>query len=290
MKRSLQALRELEDAWLAASPRAAHTLRAYRNELNRLGRFLHSRGRKTVVLDAALLERFWQEITRGAWHETTRNRPSANSLNQSRRILSAFVGWLVREEHAPVSVLAAVARWRTPAANPSAAGKSMPSGPAPPLSRLMRVSTLDGAAAAFCFWAGATPSELALLATADVDLAHAKVTLTQRTGRNTVAIPRRLARSLQPLLVPGQRWMFRLGAEPPTPAAMAQRVSRWLASLGAGEVGSARALRDHFQRHARARGWNSDEIRSQLRRPSLPPPALVAPSHRRLESLAPASP
>lgn len=281
---SPQALRDLEDAWLATSPRTPNTMRAYRNELDRLGRFLSSCGRDVADLNATLLERFWSELTRGTWHET-RQRPTASSIDQSRRIISAFVSWLVRQELAPVSALASLATWRSPVGRPQKAVADVAQDCLAPLPPLLRVSDLDGLAAAFCFWAGASPGELAGIAVADVDGQRAELSLTQRGVRRTVAIPRRLVRSLQSLLVPGQTWLFRVGAEPPSPAAMAQRVSRWLGNHGGGDVGSARALREQFQRHARAKGWNSDEIRSQMRRTSLPLPPLSPPSHQRLASL-----
>jgi site-specific recombinase XerC len=288
MTHSMQALRDLESDWLTASPRGPQTVRAYRNEIDRLARFLKLRGRENATLDDTLLEQFWSELTRGAWHET-RGRPSTSSLDQSRRILSAFVTWMVREEKAPLSALTAVAKWRTPARRVDSESKADLPDRASPLPDLLRVSHLDAAAAALSYWTGATPRELAALSTEDVDTKRATVTFTQRGDAQQVVIPRRLARSLHALLVPGQKWVFRVGAERPTAAAMAQRVARWLASKNAGEVGSARALRSRFQQHARACGWNSDEIRSQLRRPSLPPPALAAPSHRRLNCLLPGS-
>ncbi len=158
-----------------------------------------------------------------------------------------------------------------------------------PLSRLLQVSDLDGAAAALCFWGGATPSELASLASAHVELSSAKVTFTQRSVSRTVAIPRPLAKSLKPLMVADQPWVFGRGCVQTTSAAMAQRVARWLNRQGEKEAGNARALRAYFQRYAEAHGWNSDEIRGQLRRPSLPPRPLASPSHRRLASLVPPS-
>ncbi|MBN8893843.1 MAG: hypothetical protein J0I71_03275 [Rhodanobacter sp.] len=281
-----QPLRDLENDWLAAAPRAAHTHRAYRTELDRLARFLRSRSRDTTDLDAALLERFWRESVRGAWHET-RQPPSASTLDQSRRILSAFIRWLVQQEHGPASLLAAVAKWRTPERPTPASVRSAPSPQSLPLSRLLEVSNLDGAASALCFWTGATPRELAALATCHVHAGRAYVELTQRGVRRAVAIPRPLAHALKSLIAPRQVWVFRIGAEPPTAAAMAQRVARWLRDHGGGQVTSARSLRAHFQRHAQARGWTSDEIRGQLRRPSLAPPPLVSPSPRRLATLLP---
>ncbi len=281
-----QPLRDLENVWLAATPRAAHTHRAYRTELDRLARFLRSRGRDTTGLDPALLERFWRELVRGAWHET-RQPPSASTLDQSRRILSAFIRWLVQQEHGSVSLLTAVAKWRTPERSTPATGRMVASPRSLPLSRLLEVSDLDGAAAALCFWAGATPRELAALATRHVHEGHAHVELNQRGVLRAVAIPGQLAHALKSLIAPQQVWVFRLGAEPPTAAAMAQRVARWLRDHGGGEVTSARSLRAHFQRHARARGWSSDEIRGQLRRPSLALPPLVSPSPRRLTVLLP---
>lgn len=280
-----QPLRDLENVWLAAAPRAAHTHRAYRTELDRLARFLRSRGRDTTVLDPDLLERFWSELLRGAWHETCQP-PSMSTLDQSRRILSAFVRWLVQQEHGPASLLTAVAKWRTPKRAKPAMGRAAPPRSLP-LSRLLEVPDLDGAAAALCFWAGATPRELAALATRHVHARQAQVELTQRGARRAVAIPRPLARALKSLITPQQVWVFRLGAEPPTAAAMAQRVARWLRDHGGGAVSSARSLRAHFQSHARAQGWSSDEIRGQLRRPSLAPPPLVSPSQQRLEALLP---
>ena len=281
-----QPLSDLESVWLAAAPRAAHTHRAYRTELDRLARFLQSRSRDTTGLDPALIERFWRELVRGAWHET-RQPPSASTLDQSRRILSAFIRWLVQQEHGPASLLTAVAKWRTPERPTPASGRVAPSPRSLPLSRLLEVSDLDGAAAALCFWAGATPRELASLATRHVHAGHAHVELTQRGVRGAVAIPRQLAHALKSLIAPQQVWVFRLGAEPPTAAAMAQRVARWLRDHGGGEVTSARSLRAYFQRHARAHGWSSDEIRGQLWRPSLAPPPLVSPSPRRLATLLP---
>lgn len=284
MEQTSQALQLLEAAWLAASPRRPDTVRAYRNELNRLRRFLQSSGRKDATLDAKLLERFWHGLIRGNWH-SKRKRPSTRSIDQSRRILSAFVTWAVQQELAPVAALTAVAAWRTPSARLGQTGARASRGEEAPISALSRVSTLDGAAAALCFWVGATPRELAVLGTTDIDTRRAMVALTLRGERGEVAIPRSLSRSLQALVVPGQRWFFRRGAESPTPAAMAQRVSRWLASTGVTEISSARALRAEFKRHARERGWNSDEIGSQLRCRSLPTPVCAIPSHRRLDAL-----
>lgn len=286
MTARLQPLCDLENVWLAAAPRAAHTHRAYRTELDRLARFLRSRSRDTTELDPLLLARFWRELVRGAWHEK-RQPPSASTLDQSRRILSAFIRWLVQQEHGPASLLTAVAKWRTPERPAPASACAVPSPRSLPLSRLLRVSDLDGVAAALCFWAGATPRELAALATRHVHAGHAHVELTQRGVRRAVAIPRPLAYALKSLIAPQQVWVFRLGPEPPTAAAMAQRVARWLRDHGGGDVTSARSLRAHFQRHARARGWSSDEIRGQLRRPSLAPPPLVSPSPRRLATLLP---
>ncbi len=283
----MQALLDLESAWLAASPRTANTVRAYRTELDRLDRFLRARTREWRSLDAPLLERFWRELTRGAWHET-RQLPSLNSLDQSRRIIAAFVRWLMREGRAPVPVLAAIASWRTPTERPVAPATDAPRARPLPMTRLLRVSDLSGAAAALCFWTGATPSELSTLATADVDLPRATVTLTQHGARRTVAIPRPLVKSLQSLLAPvAGPWVFRTGPQPPTAAVMGQRVTRWLGAQGGGAGGSARALRAQFQHHARARGWSSDEIRGQLRRTTLPLPPATAPSHRQLAALVP---
>lgn len=283
-----QPLRDLEEAWLAASPRGPHTLRAYRTELDRLARFLRSCGRDGAELDPGLLERFWRDLTRGVWHET-RKPPSKSTLDQSRRILSAFVRWLVAQERVPVTLLTTVAAWHTPARKPSAAEGKGKLSHGLPIARLLQVSDLDGAAAALCFWAGATPGELAALATVDVHPGRATVELVQRGIRRRVVLPRPLARSLKTLARAHQRWVFRVGVEPPTAAAMAQRVSRWLTQHGDGEVTSARSLRAQFQRHARANGWNSDEIRCQVRRPSLSPPPWAAPSHRRLAALIPSS-
>lgn len=283
MKHLPQPLSKLEDAWLGETPRAEHTLRAYRTELDRLARFLRSRGHDGMGLNSPLLESFWRELIRGAWHET-RQPPSASTLNQSRRILSAFVRWLVQQEMVPAALLATVGGWRTPASTRATASSC-----AVPLSRLLQVSDLDGAAAALCFWGGATPSELASLASAHVELSSAKVTFTQRSVSRTVAIPRPLAKSLKPLMVADQPWVFGRGCVQTTSAAMAQRVARWLNRQGEKEAGNARALRAYFQRYAEAHGWNSDEIRGQLRRPSLPPRPLASPSHRRLASLVPPS-
>jgi len=283
-----QAPNELADAWLRASPRSAHTVRAYRNELDRLRRFLSARGCEWDRLDSALLERFWRELTCGSWHET--QRPSASSLNQSRRIISAFMRWTVGLDLAPASVLTVVTNWRTPVERPRAEAGFATRGRSLPLTRLLQVPDLDGAAAALCFWAGATPNELSTLTIADVDLTRATVTLTLRGVRRTVAIPRPLAKSLQPLLVQAGPWVFQIGPTPASAAAMGQRVTRWLGRHGGGAVGSARALRAQFQRHARAVGWNSDEIRAQLRRPTLPLPLAPPPSHRQLATLVPATP
>ena len=277
---------EFADAWLKAAPRGVHTVRAYLTELNRLDQFLRRAGRDWRQMDAALLARFWTALTRGALHETPRP-PSSRSLDQSRRIISAFLRWMVEQGHAPVAALTAIAAWRTPASAPSQGRSfSAPVGTLP-LTHLINVAELDAAAAALCYWAGATPLELASLARGDVDLSQSQVTLTQRNVRRTVAIPRPLAKSLLPLLANARPWVFGPAAQPPSAAAMGRRVARWLTRHGAGST-SARALRTQFQCHAQAGGWTNDEIRAQLRRPSLPLPPAAAPTQRHLAALVPA--
>jgi integrase len=289
MIHKVQALSEFADTWLKASPRGTHTVRAYLTELDRLDQFLRKLGREWDRLDPHLLERFWRELTRGAWHET-QQRPSASSLNQSRRIISAFLRWMVGQGLASTSVLPVMAGWHVPMGGPKTKVAITPRRRSLPVTRLLDVSELDAAAAAMCYWAGATPNELSALATADLDLPRATVTLTQRGVSRTVAIPRPLAKSLQPLLAKAGPWVFRAGPEPPSAAAMGQRVARWLGSHGGGALGSARALRAQFQRHAQAVGWSNDDIRAQLRRPTLPLPLAPAPSHRQLAALVPAGP
>lgn len=277
---------ELADAWLKASPRGTHAARAYLTEVSRLDRFLRAKGRDWSQLDTAVLTRFWATLIRGALHEIPRP-PSTGSLDQSRRIISAFLRWMVEQGHAPVSVLAAVGAWRTPdRAAPAPLTASTRTGVLP-LTELVSVSNLDAAAAALCYWAGATPQQLSSLAKADVDLPQARVTLTQRDVRRTVAIPRSLAKGLQPLLTAPGPWVFATSAQAPSAAAMGRRVARWLTRHGAGST-SARALHAQFQRHAHASGWTTDEIRAQLRRPNLTFPLTKAPAHRHLSMLVPA--
>lgn len=276
----------LVDAWLQASPRGAHAMRAYLTEVSRLDQFLRTKGRDWRQLDATVLARFWAELIRGALHEIP-HPPSARSLDQSRRIISAFLRWMVEQGHAPVAVLPALGTWRTPErTTPSPRTASTRAG-ALPLTELVNVSTLDAAAAALCYWAGATPQQLSSLAKADVDLPQAQVTLTQREVRRTVAIPRSLAKGLQPLLTGAGPWVFGTSAQAPSAAAMGRRVARWLTRHGAGST-SARALHAQFQQHAHASGWTTDEIRAQLRRPNLPLPPTKAPTHRHLSMLVPA--
>jgi site-specific recombinase XerC len=288
MAHKQQSLRDLERVWLAATPRSEHTLRAYRTELDRLARFLRSYGCDEAGLEPPLLERFWRELIRGGLHDTSQP-PSASTIDQSRRILSAFIRWLVQQEMAPVALLATVLAWRTPKGVKPVSNCAAPARRALPLSCLLQVSDLDGAAASLCFWVGATPSELASLAGAHVKPSSAKVTLTQRGISRTVAMPRPLAKSLNALIRADQPWVFGRGGVPSTPAAIAQRVARWLNRFDGSNVSSARALRAYFQCYAEARGWNSDEIRGQLRRSSLPPRQLASPSHRRLAVLIPSS-
>lgn len=282
MKSITQALDAAADAWLEAVPRAHNTARSYRTELDRLLRFAR---RHDASVDARALARFWRGLCKGAWHET-RQPPTPRSLDQSRRILSAFIRSLVQQELAPASALIAVAAWRTPAPREPTSRADARRMRSIPIARLLHVSDLDAAAAALCFWVGATPGELAALLLQDVDLVHARITLTQQGVRRTVAIPRLLAKAFEPLFAHAHGpWAFRVGPERTTAAALGQRVARWLRVQG-GEVTSARALRALFQRFALSKGWSGDDVRAQLRRPRLPLPPAKSPSHRKLATLA----
>lgn len=268
--------------WLDACNLTEGSRRAYRAEVARLQRYLARRHLALDDVDSALLRRFWAGLQRGRWHET-RQTPTAGSQQQSRRIIAAFLRWAVQHGRVAASCLSAVRAWRVDGATTAAASPVRPLS-AVQLRRLLDASDLDAAAAALCFWTGATPRELSALRLVNIDLDAGHVTLARRHRGETVAIPRVLARALAKLLPAVGPYVFG-GTASASPAALSQRIRRWVRTLHVGQLGSARALRAHFHAHAEAAGWSGDEIRAQLRRPSLPLSPATPPAVRRLDAV-----
>lgn len=268
--------------WLEESELTADSRQAYQTELKRLQRYLVQRRVDMGDVDAALLRRFWAGVKRGRWHETTK-APAASSLQQSRRIIGAFVRWAVQHEWVTPSSLGALREWRVEAA-PSVRVTEVPKLSAGQMRCLLEVEDWDAAAAALSFWVGATPLELSALRLNEIDLREGRITLAGRGPGTTVALPKALSRALTKLPADVEPYVFG-GSTPASAAAVSQRIRRWLHVNPIGQLSCARELRGYFHVHATSAGWSGDEIRAQLRRPSLRLSASPPPAVRRLESL-----
>lgn len=272
---------DLLSTWLTSTPLAAHTQRAYRTEVSRLLSFTAGRNIPLDGLEPRQLNRFWRQLVSGRLHHVD-TTPSPGSLQQSRRIISAFLRWCVTQKCAPVELLAELDRWSIPESQ-ERSHTSHPRQTSLPISSLVRAWDLNAAAAALSFWTGATPGELASLKTAAIDGVENQVTIRRRQTMSTVALPEKLGADLRALASDGRVYLF--GAnDPPSAASVAQRISRWSTAHNA-SMGSARRLRWQFLDMAKQAGWSSDEIRGQLRRPHLGLNAAAPPTLERLASI-----
>lgn len=272
---------DLLSIWLASAPLATHTQRAYRTEVGRLVSFIERRNIPLDELEPRLLKRFWRDLVSGRMHRVD-TTPSPGSLQQSRRIVSAFLRWSVTQGHASVELLAELDQWSIPE-SPEPSVTACARQTSISISHLIRARDLNAAAAALSFWTGATPGELASLKTAAIGGVESQVTIRRRQTLSTVMLPEELGADLKALASDGRAYFFGTHA-PPSSASIAQRIARWSVEHNA-LMGSARRLRRRFLDLAKQAGWNSDEIRSQMRRPHLELNAAAPPTSERLASI-----
>ncbi|WP_201313204.1 hypothetical protein [Dyella sp. EPa41] len=238
-------------------------------------------GRHVVLgeLGPDQLSRFWKQLVTGRRHQVD-SAPSQGSLQQSRRIVSAFLRWCVTQRHASVELLAELDRWSLP--RPKKASRATrPRHAQAPIGGLVHIQNLDAAAAALSFWTGATPGELASLEVTAFDWNQSLITIQRRDSRSTVVLPEALTADLRAIVTDGRTFLFN-PEHAPSAASVAQRISRWAARQHTSST-SARRLRARFLDLAKDAGWSSDEIRGQLRRLDLP---LATPQPPTLDRLA----
>lgn len=267
--------------WLNSSLLSRHTQRAYRNEVERLTTYLKDRRVLLSDLQVRHLNRFWAQLVEGRMHKVD-HPPSAGSMQQSRRILSAYLRWCVSQKIVGPGALAALDLWDVKA-TPADNLPPVPSRSSASVYLLLSVKDMDAAAAALSFWTGASPQELAQIESSEFDWQCSEATIKRRNSDSTIALPRKLSASLRHLVKEEQPYFFG-GEEPSTAAEMAGRIARWGKRHGVNTV-SARSLRAQFLKLASDAGWRPDEIRNQLRRCDLDLPPTPPPSAGRLALL-----
>ncbi len=261
---------DMVSTWLKSASLAPHTERAYRVEVDRFMVYLDRRNLALAELGSRQLERFWAQLRRGRLHNVA-TLPSHGSLQQSRRILCAFLRWCAAAQLTPPDILTELRR--SSVRETEAHGRPVRATPsAVPVANLLRIADLDGAAAALSFWAGASPQELGALRTDAFDWAQSQVTIARRSAETSVVLPESLSASLR-VLARGKHTYFFGHDAPASAASIAYRISKWGKRQGSATA-SARALRARFLEMAKLAGWTPDEIRGQMRRRKL---ALDAP-------------
>ena len=273
---------DLPSTWLSTRDLRDNTRRAYEQEVERWMAFMRSKRLTWPRLCAAHVNHFRAQLESGVLHALG-SQPSEGSMRQCRRIVSAFVRWVVAEERAAPAVLAGLDQWREDA--PASEGKtSFPRLTTHDFEPSTRGGgSRDKLAVALSYWTGATPAELAQLKTSAISTTG-QVTFARYGRRDTVRVPRELAAAIVRVAAP-ERFVFG-GTSPPSPATMALRIRRYLEAQSPGGPRTARELRAAFIARARSAGWNLEEIRVQLRRPHLVAPPVPAPPSERLSALS----
>lgn len=290
-------LAEMAERWLDQLVIQDLTRRAYRAELDRFLKWACAENISESKLDAYQFEQFAACLSSDRARELAivdLERPLlSSSLEQARRILSAWLRWAAAREWVS-SDLAVPAPWP----KPDRTSTRSPPVSATRLKGLLVVSTPSTEHSAcrekfvvgLSFWLGLSPTEIAALARDDVQVRgnHLEVGVASAAGDPEIRVGPMALRKLW-LAYDRQR-----GAS--VSAVTSLQDSRHVTShtvariirqafdrpeYDADElVVNARGLRRSFVAHAAEHGWSSDDVKHHLRRRSLPGVKFPTPSRR----------
>lgn len=278
----------LKTQWLTSQSLAAATDRAYRFEIDRFFRWLKS---SAPVLCPGLLIAYLDALSTDDLAELAllgcSGTPSRGSLLQAKRIVRLFVRWAVERAAWPVGVLDGLRAWLPP---------TRPMAEKPGLSKIdLRAQLSDrkkvesarprsdrrrNFIVAASFWLGLTPSELARLRRADIQVGVTPPCI--QIDGTCHPIPFMLVERWDAWLQCAPLSEFAvssLGSDPHalTAGAVAAIIRRGSRHQSVKPTRlSSRALRGAALRLLREHGWNDDELRHHFRRKAIVlPPATV---------------